>query len=77
MDWQPINTAPDDQRTILAAHENSGQQKVCWRFAVGDDRYEYGAGPERLWRPTHWKTLGDPPRKPNHHKRLNTPLLGS
>jgi hypothetical protein len=76
-EWQPISTAPDDQRSILAAHENSGIQKVCWRIAVGDDRYEYGAGAQRLWRPTHWKPLDPSPRKPNHHPKAGTPLLGS
>ena len=65
-DWQPIATAPHDQRSILGVHENSGIQKVCWRFAIGDDRYEYGAGSERLWRPTHWQPLPVPPPKPKH-----------
>lgn len=61
--WRTIDTAPDDQRSVLAVHEGSGIQKVAWRRAIGDDRYEYGAGPERVWRPTHWMPLPKPPKR--------------
>lgn len=59
--WQDISTAPADQRSILGAHKASGIRKVCWRRAIGDDRYEYGAGSELCWRPTHWQPLPEPP----------------
>lgn len=61
MDWQTIDSAPDDQRSILGGHARSKIMKVCWRRAIGDDRYEYGAGPEKCWRPTHWMPLPAPP----------------
>jgi len=60
--WQPIETAPDDQRPILGVHKNSGIQKVCWRRSAWDERYEYGARPERLWTPTHYMLLPEPPK---------------
>jgi hypothetical protein len=64
-EWTSIDAAPEDCRAILACHANSGIQKVCWRHAVGDDRYEYGAGAERMWRPTHWMPLPKSPPKPH------------
>lgn len=62
-EWRDIDTAPQDQRSILGCHTNSGLMRVCHRFTAGDDKYEVegcsNAG--RYWRPTHWQPLPKPP----------------
>lgn len=54
--WQPISTAPRDQRSIQGLNENSAIQKVCWRSEMGSDNYQWGAG-KKTWKPTHWQPL--------------------
>lgn len=65
MDWQKIETAPKDQRSILAAHERSGIMRVCWRVGVGHGRsaWDNGFG---LWQPTHWQPLPPAPEGGAH-----------
>ena len=66
-EWKPIETAPYDQRAVLAAHSKSGIIAVAWRNAVGSDRYgRYGEHDGRYWKPTHWMPLPPPPENPRH-----------
>jgi hypothetical protein len=62
--WQKIDTAPQDQRSILAVHENSKIMAVCWRNQVGGTlwlRHGESANGGTGWRPTHWMPLPEPP----------------
>lgn len=68
--WQPIDTAPRDQRAILAVNERSGKMYVCWRaetiFAETPDLPSvnefYLPFADYTWKPTHWMPLPKPPK---------------
>jgi hypothetical protein len=67
--WQPIETAPKDGRTILGYSESG--QMLIWRWDT--DRYAkkpkpywrafsvFGVTGERSMQPTHWMPLPEPP----------------
>lgn len=66
-DWQPIETAPADQRSILGINANSKIALVTWRasdkakvgrMAAFDYAIPHSAN---LWKPTHWMPLPAPP----------------
>lgn len=71
MDWQPIETAPKDGRTILV-FDDGEVVTVKWRY---DDRWGGAWGSEDYIQdgsiyddaliahsPTHWMPLPDPPQ---------------
>lgn len=63
--WRPITTAPEDQRSILAANEASGIMAVCHRVRAGTSPVYKRHADDDGWRPTHWMPLPLPPEKPH------------
>jgi len=55
-DWQPIETAPRDQRTIIAYYPVAGTNLVFWSFAE-----RYGHETRSSLAPTLWQPLPAPP----------------
>jgi hypothetical protein len=55
MQWQPISTAPKDERWILVARRNE-QGVAFWRSG-----YWHLGGVMYFNNPTHWMPLPDPP----------------
>jgi hypothetical protein len=55
-DWQPIETAPKDQTTLLLVDEH-GSYFVGW---WDRDRWIEDSSYITVW-PTHWMFLPDPP----------------
>jgi len=56
--WQLIDTAPNDQRAILATHAENVTRvmHVCWRIAADSPDY-LNPRTGHTWRPTHWQPL--------------------
>lgn len=65
MEWQPIETAPDDKEPILIFDD--GAMAVAIRISEGPiytDGQTKGIYDDPLeWLPTHWMPLPDPPEK--------------
>ena len=55
-DWQPIETAPRDQQTIIAHDPVAGTRLVFWSFAEW-----YCHETRSSLAPTHWQPLPAPP----------------
>jgi hypothetical protein len=68
-EWQPISTAPRDQRRVLVWIDD-GPTKVCsfahlWFYST-DGRLGGGAeGYNGQWNITHWMPLPEPPNTTN------------
>ena len=73
--WQPIETAPKDETTVLLAGgiipgqyvggEGWPDEIVAASFDGFDWEivsYDYGAGSVRYENPTHWQPLPEPPQ---------------
>lgn len=65
MEWQPIETAPRDGRTIVAIKNDRGHRGYTFIFWDGDDGWVgYTAEDEKRLvkhQPTHWIPLPEPP----------------
>lgn len=65
--WQPIETAPKDQKILLGrfvkGDEHDGYISVDrWRSRETGSSYEgFGQFNERYWPATHWMPLQPPP----------------
>ena len=63
MDWQPIETAPKDERILLWCADHNMRTKepigVCMGRNWGD--YPMGEGMSGDWTFTHWMPLPEPP----------------
>lgn len=69
MEWQPIETAPKDQRRILAYFPDAPEwydfSVICWSE---HNKAWWGCSPsaagviDRDAQPTHWMPLPDPPQ---------------
>lgn len=59
--WQTMESAPLDQRPILARNVNSGKQMICWRWEGSRTIYTDGL---RQWVPTHWQPFASRSEKP-------------
>lgn len=60
--WQPIETAPKDQKSILGMNIRSKLLYVTYRDAIGSDIYiRHNEIEGRGWKPTHWMPLPEPP----------------
>lgn len=59
-EWQPIETAPRDGRTVLIFTNRPIRQWAIARW-IGAPHNHWGDGYER-WDATHWMPLPEPPK---------------
>lgn len=57
-EWQPIETAPDGKRVMLATEHIAHPGTVYW--ALGDAKFVW-LPPQVHGKPTHWKPIGNLP----------------
>ena len=63
MEWQPIETAPQDGTTVLACCQGMRWHQVLfWMDDAGDDwTSEWMNMAGKSYSPTHWMPLPEPP----------------
>lgn len=75
MNWQPIETAPKDSKTVLlATKDRYGNKHIVtahWAHGGGEDQPRFGPAwfywcgegfAELRRKPTHWMPLPEPPQ---------------
>lgn len=61
-DWQPIETAPKNQRVIIQAnHDATDECAMGWWDEIDGNWYYSPQGHIVQWKPTHWQPIPAPP----------------
>ena len=68
MKWQPIKTAPNNQRDILVFCSDTKEQFVAFKFEEGLYQFASYDGVSIACEPTHWMPLPESPEEENHEK---------